>query len=562
MLKETNLVPLQGLGVTFIKEMENIKKVILNTVSEAVIEDKKILTVTVEPNKLHQLAKALRDNTALPFDMLVKLIGMDWGEKLGVIYLLASSTDLSKEIVLKTGTADRENPLLYTVTDLFETAHFNEREVYALLGIRFINNPDMRKFFLNSDWVGYPLRKDYDANPELNKLTLESKEIVDIAPRIMEVDGKLVEETVNIFTEDDYIINIGPQHPSTHGVMHFRTALDGEIVKKIDVHSGYIHRGIEKLSENLTYPQILHFTDRLDYLSANINRHALCMCVEKAAEIEVPERAQYIRTIMDELNRIDSHLLAWACQTNDLGATTAFIYGMREREIILHIFEKTCGGRLIINQNVIGGVMFDIYADFQKDVKSFIPYMREKLVEYDRFFSHNVIALGRMVGIGVMSNEDAISYAVTGPAGRGSGWSCDIRKHQPYSMYSKVDFKEVIRTEGDSYARYMNRLDEIEESLHIIEQLIDNIPEGEVLAKTKAIIKLPEGEYFQRIEACRGEFGVYIESRGDKTPYRMKFRSPSMALVSAMPLICKNEKISDFIGIGGSMDYVIPDIDR
>lgn len=540
--------------------MENIKKVILNAVPEAVIEDKKILTVTVEPNKLHLLAKTLRDNAA--FDFLVKLIGMDWGEKLGVIYLLSCSTDLSKEIVLKTGTADRENPLLYSITDLFETAHFNEREVYALLGIRFINNPDMRKFFLNADWNGFPLRKDYDANPELNPLSLESKEIVDIAPRIMETPEGLVEENVNIFGDDDYIINIGPQHPSTHGVMHFRTALDGEIVKKIDVHSGYIHRGIEKLSENLTYPQILHFTDRLDYLSANINRHALCMCVEKAAEIEVPERAQYIRTIMDELNRIDSHLLAWACQTNDLGATTAFIYGMREREIILHIFEKTCGGRLIINQNVIGGVMFDIYADFQKDVKSFIPYMREKLVEYDRFFSHNVIALGRMIGIGVMSKEDAISYAVTGPAGRGSGWSCDIRKHQPYSLYGKVDFKEIIRTEGDSYARYLNRLDEIEESLHIIEQLIDNIPEGDVLAKTKAIIKLPEGEYFQRIEACRGEFGVYIESRGEKTPYRMKFRSPSMALVSAMPLICMNEKISDFIGIGGSMDYVIPDIDR
>lgn len=543
--------------------MENIKKVILNILPEAVIEDKTILTVTVEPNKLHLLAQTLRDNAALPFDFLVKLIGMDWGEKLGVIYLLSCSKDLSKEIVLKTGTADRENPLLYSITDLYETAHFNEREVYALLGIRFINNPDMRKFFLNADWVGYPLRKDYDANPELNPLSLVSKEMDDTAPRIMETaDGKLVEETVNIFEADDYIINIGPQHPSTHGVMHFRTALDGESVKKIDVHSGYIHRGIEKLSENLTYPQILHFTDRLDYLSANINRHALCMCVEKAAQIEVPERAQYIRTIMDELNRIDSHCLAWACQTNDLGATTAFIYGMREREIILDIFDKTCGGRLIINQNVIGGVMFDIYAEFQKDVKAFIPYMREKLVEYDRFFSHNVIALGRMVGIGKMSKEDAISYAVTGPAGRASNWSCDIRKHQPYSLYGQVEFKEVLRTEGDSYARYLNRLDEIEQSLHIIEQLIDNIPEGEVLAKTKAIIKLPEGEYFQRIEACRGEFGVYIESRGEKTPYRMKFRSPSMALVSIMPLICKNEKISDFIGIGGSMDYVIPDIDR
>ena len=542
--------------------MENIKKVILSAVSDAVIEENKILTITVEPNKLHLLAKTLRDNAELSFDFLVKLIGMDWGEKLGVIYMLSSSKDLSKEIVLKTGTTDRENPLLYSVTDLFETAHFNEREVYALLGIRFINNPDMRKFFLNADWVGYPLRKDYDANPELNPVSLESKEIVDTAPRIMETPDGLIEETVNIFESDDYIINIGPQHPSTHGVMHFRTALDGEIVKKIDVHSGYIHRGIEKLSESLTYPQILHFTDRLDYLSANINRHALCMCVEKASEIEVPKRAQYIRTIMDELNRIDSHLLAWSAMTNDLGATTAFIYGMREREVILDIFDKTCGGRLIINQNVIGGVMFDIYADFQKDVKAFIPYMREKLVEYDRFFSHNVIALGRMIGIGKLSKEDAISYAVTGPAGRASGWSCDIRKYKPYSLYDKVEFKEVIRTEGDSYARYLNRLDEIEQSLHIIEQLIDNIPAGEVLTKTKAIIRIPEGEYYQRIEAAKGEFGIYIDSRGDKTPYRLKFRSPSMALVSAMPLICKGEKISDFIGIGGSMDYVIPDIDR
>jgi NADH-quinone oxidoreductase subunit C/D len=375
-------------------------------------------------------------------------------------------------------------------------------------------------------------------------------------------DGDLVEDIVNIFEENAYIVNVGPQHPSTHGVMHFRTALDGEIVKKIDVHSGYIHRGIEKLCENLTYPQILHFTDRLDYLSANINRHALCMCIEKAGEIEVPERAQYIRTIMDELNRIDSHCLAWACQTNDLGATTAFIYGMREREIILQIFEKVSGGRLIINENVIGGLMFDIYTDFQKDVKSFINYMRKKLIEYDRFFSHNVIALGRMIHIGNLSKEDAINYVVTGPAGRASGWSCDIRKHIPYALYDKVQFKEIIRTEGDSYDRYLNRLDEIEESLHIIEQLIDNIPEGEICAKTKAIIRLPEGEYYSFVEAARGLFGVFIESRGDKFPYRVKFRSPSMAAVSAMPLICKGEKIADFIGIGGSMDYVIPDIDR
>lgn len=543
--------------------MENIKKVILNTVPDAVVEDKTPLTVTVEPEKLRVLAKALRYNEEFPFDYLAMMTGIDWGEKLGVIYLLSSSKDLSKEVVLKTGTADRTNPLLYTVTDLWETAHYNEREVFAMLGIRFINNPDMRRFFLNSDWVGFPLRKDYDASPVKNPVSKESKEIVDIAPRIMEDEkGNLREERVNIFEKDDYIINIGPQHPSTHGVMHFRVALDGEIVKKIDVHSGYIHRGIEKLSEKLTYPQILHFTDRLDYLSANINRHGLCMCVEKAAEVEVPERAQYIRTIMDELNRIDSHLVAWGTMCMDLGATTAFIYGMREREDILKIFEKNTGGRLIINYNVVGGVMYDIQSDFQSDVKAFIPVMRKALDEYNRLFTGNVIALGRMKGLGILSRQDAISLAVTGPAGRASGFSSDIRKHAPYSLYDKVDFKEIVRNNGDTYDRYLNRLDEIEESLHIIEQLIDNIPEGDYLAKTKAIIKLPEGEYYQRVEAGRGEFGVYINSTGDKTPYRLKFRSPSMAAVSAMPLICKNEKISDFIGIGGSMDYVIPDIDR
>ncbi len=543
--------------------METIKKLILEKLPEAVIEDKQPLCVSVEPKQVHLLMETLYNNPEYNFDVLLKVIGMDWGEKLGVIYFLTGSKDLfAKEIVVKTATADRENPLLYSLTDLYETALLNEREIYAMFGIRFINNPDMRKFFLNEDWIGYPLRKDYDGAPALNPMKVESKEIQDVTRRLTEVDGKIQEERIDIFEVDDYIINIGPQHPSTHGVMHFRTALDGEIIKKIDVHSGYIHRGIEKLSENLGYHQILHFTDRLDYLSANINRHCLCMCIEKAAEIEVPERAQYIRTILDELTRIESHLLGWAAQCNDLGATTAFVYGMREREMILQIFEKVCGGRLIMNQNVIGGVMFDIYPEFQKEVKEFIPYMREKLIEYDRFFSHNVIALGRMIGIGVLKQEDAVSYAITGPAGRASGWSCDVRKHKAYSLYDQVEFKEVIRKEGDSYARYLNRLDEIAESLHIIEQLIDNIPEGSFQTKTKPIIRIPEGEYYQSVEAGRGVFSVFIDSRGDKTPYRLKFRSPSMSLVSAMPLICKGEKLADFIGIGGSMDYVIPDIDR
>ena len=540
--------------------MKNLKNIILSTAPSAVIEEKAMLTAKVAPKELHALVKTLKESG---FDYLLSLVGADWGEVLGVIYIISSSENVAQQIAIKTTTADRKKPLLYSVTDLYETAHLNEREIYALYGIRFINNPDMRKFLLNEEWLGFPFRKDYDATPILNPMTTESREIDDVTHFVKEdKDGKLVEGKADIFAKDDYVINIGPQHPSTHGVMHFRTSLDGEIIKHIDVHSGYIHRGIEKLSESMTYPQILHFTDRLDYLAANMNRHALCMCVEKAAEIEVPMRAQYIRTITDELQRISSHLLAWACQTNDLGATTAFIYGMREREDVLKIFENLCGGRLIINNNVIGGTMFDTYPDFQKDVKTFIPKMRKMLKEYDAFFSHNVIALGRMVKIGILEYQDAVSYGVSGVAGRASGWSCDVRKYAPYSLYDKVEFKEIVRNDGDSYARYLNRLDEIEQSLHIIEQLIDNIPEGDYCAKTKAIIKLPEGEFTQRVETSKGDFMVYIDSRGEKTPYRLKFRSPSMALVSVMPLICKGQKISDFIGIGGSMDYVIPDIDR
>jgi len=550
----------ERLNFDIIKKTKIMENIILNAVPDALIEEKAMLTVKVAPKQLHPLVKTLKESG---FDYLVSLIGADWGEELGVIYILSSSADVSQQIKIKTGTADRKNPLLYSVTDIYETAQLNEREIYAMFGIRFINNPDMRKFLLNEDWIGFPFRKDYDATPILNPICTESREIIDTTHFLKEdKDGNIVEGKAEIFEQDDYVINIGPQHPSTHGVMHFRTSLDGEVIKHIDVHSGYIHRGIEKLSESMTYPQILHFTDRLDYLSANINRHALCMCVEKAVEIEVPERAQYIRTVTDELQRISSHLLAWACQANDLGATTAFIYGMREREDVLKIFENLCGGRLIINNNVIGGTMFDIYPDFQKDVKAFIPKMRKMLKEYDAFFSHNVIALGRMVNIGVLEKQDAISYGVSGVVGRASGWSCDIRKYVPYALYDRVEFKEIIRTESDSYARYLNRLDEIEESLHIIEQLIDNIPEGEFCAKTKAIIKLPEGEFTQRVETSKGDFLIYIDSRGEKTPYRIKFRSPSMALVSVMPLICKGQKIADFIGIGGSMDYVIPDIDR
>ena len=514
--------------------------------------------ITIEPEKIHQALVELR---AEGYDFLRSLTGMDWGEEgLGVVYHLEKTTTGENKVV-KTATANRENPELPSVCDLWKAAEFNEREVYDYFGIHFIGHPDMRRLYLREDWVGHPFRKDYDES--LNPLRMTNEEPDDATHHYEELpDGSVIKKRDVIFDQDEYIINIGPQHPATHGVLRFRVSLEGEIIKKLDVHCGYIHRGIEKMCESLTYPQTLGLTDRLDYLAAHHNRHALCMCIENAMGIQVSERVQYIRTIMDELQRIDSHLLFFSCLCMDLGALTAFFYGFRDREKILDIFEATTGGRLIQNYNTIGGVQADIAPDFVKKVKEFIAWLRPTLREYHEVFTGNVIAHGRLEGVGILSREDAISFGATGGTGRASGWACDVRKRHPYAMYSKVDFKEIVRTEGDCFARYMVRMEEIVESMNIIEQLIDNIPEGPFQEKTKAIIKVPEGSYYAAVEGSRGEFGVFLESRGDKYPYRLKFRSTGLPLVSIMETICRGAKIADLIAIGGTVDYVVPDIDR
>ena len=520
-------------------------------------------TLYVEPASLHEVAVALRDDAELQFDFLRSLTGMDWGEEgLGVVYHL-ESTRLGHQLVMRTATADREHPELPTVCDVWKAAELNEREVYDYYGVIFINHPDMRRLYLRDDWVGYPLRKDFDESEELNPIRMTNEESNDFTSvYIKDSEGRTVETKQVLFEGDEYVVNVGPQHPATHGVLRFRVSLDGEVIRKLHVHCGYIHRGIEKMCESLTYPQTLALTDRLDYLGAMQNRHALCMCIEQAMGVELPERVQYIRTIMDELQRIDSHLLFFSTFCMDLGALTAFFYGFRDREMILDIFEETTGGRLILNYNTIGGVQADIHPDFVRKVKAFIAYMRPKLREYHEVFTGNVIAQERMKGVGVLSREDAISFGATGGTGRASGWACDVRKRHPYAMYGKVDFKEIVFEEGDCFARYMVRMKEIEESMNIIEQLIDNIPAGDYQVKMKPVIRVPEGRYYAAVEGSRGEFGAYIESRGDKYPYRMKVRSTGLPLVSCLDTITRGGKIADLIAIGGTLDYVVPDIDR
>ena len=362
--------------------------------------------------------------------------------------------------------------------------------------------------------------------------------------------------------EEEYHINMGPQHPSTHGVLRLVVSLQGEIVQNLKPHCGYIHRGIEKMCEKDTYPQIIHLTDRMDYLSAHINNHAVCLLVENALEVEIPERVKYIRTIIDELNRIASHQLWWCSFGMDLGGLTCYFYGLRDREKILDIFEESFGSRLLHSYYTPGGLMMDVHPNFQNRVKEFIKYFRKKIKDYDDILSGNIIMQERARGVGFLSKEDAISYGVTGPSGRGSGFACDVRKRHPYGMYDKVEFNEVLRTEGDTLARYFVRMQEMHESMKIIEQLIDNIPAGDHTAKMKAVLKLPAGEYYQRVEAARGELGVYVVSDGNKTPYRMKFRSPNFSNLSALDHMSRGCKIADLVAIGGSLDYVIPDIDR
>jgi NADH-quinone oxidoreductase subunit D len=367
---------------------------------------------------------------------------------------------------------------------------------------------------------------------------------------------------VIIGENEDYIINMGPQHPSTHGVLRLEVCLKGETVKYLIPHIGYIHRGIEKMSESLSYPQIIHLTDRMDYLSAHINNEAVCLLVENAMQVEVPDRVKYIRTILDELNRIASHQLWWCAFGMDLGALTSFFYGLRDRELILDIFEESFGSRLLHSFVAPGGLMHDIHPNFQKRTKDFIKYFRTKLPEYDQLLTGNVIFQNRAKGIGMMSRETAIAYGVTGPSGRGSNFSCDIRKIAPYSAYDRVQFSEKLETGCDVFARYQVRMAEMWESLSIIEQLIDNIPEGDYTAKMKPIIKLPVGEYFQRVETARGELAVYVVSDGNKTPYRIKFRTPNFSNLFVMNEIASGYKIADLIAISGSLDLVIPDIDR
>lgn len=382
-------------------------------------------------------------------------------------------------------------------------------------------------------------------------------------------------------------VNMGPQHPSTHGVLRLVVDLDGETIADVRPDVGYLHRGVEKLAENRTYHQFIPLTDRLDYLAPLSNNLGYCLAVEKFFDVKIPERAEYLRVILAELTRIVSHLVWIATHALDIGAMTVFIYAFREREYVLDLFEIATGQRMTSSWIRVGGIRDDVPDEFFDKLGKFISLIEERIDTYERLLSKNRIWLKRTKNVGFLSKEDALSYGVSGPMMRGSGIDFDLRRDEPYGIYDRFDFEVPVEQEGDVYARYLVRLKEMREAKGIIKQAMEGIPDGaimtddprvglpsheEVYEKMEALIrrfyivskgfKAPKGHTYGCVEAPKGELGYYIISDGDAKPYRLKIRAPSFVNLGAVPVMSKGGMLADLVAVIGSVDIVLGDIDR
>jgi NADH-quinone oxidoreductase subunit D len=362
---------------------------------------------------------------------------------------------------------------------------------------------------------------------------------------------------------EQMVLNMGPQHPSTHGVLRLELELDGEVINSVTPHIGYLHRCFEKHCEAMTYPQIIPYVDRMDYLAAMYNEFGFALAVERLMDIKVPERVEYIRVIMGELQRIASHLVAVGTYGLDIGAFTPFLYCFRDREKILTLFEMTCGARLLYNYIWIGGLSHDIHPDFIMYTKEFIDYFKPNLKELNDLLTYNKIFIDRTANVGILPLETAINYGVTGPNLRASGLRWDLRLDDPYSIYDKFEFDIPVGqgwhgTIGDCWDRYYIRILEMEESLKILEQAIAQIPEGDISSAIPKRVKPPEGQIYTRVENPRGELGYFIISKGQLQPHRVKVRAPSFVSLSVLNELCKGHLVA-FLG---SIDIVLGEIDR
>jgi NADH-quinone oxidoreductase subunit D len=472
---------------------------------------------------------------------LVDLCCVDYVDYLELVYFFNNHKQLCR--VKVTCKIDPEKPLAPTISNIYNIAHWYEREIHEFFGVFFEGHPSLTYLFLHDGIDMYPLRK---------KHTPVSKE-----------DKALLNSFSCNEEESAFYINLGPQHPSTHGVLRVVLKMDGEYVLSAEPVLGYLHRMHEKMAENRTFAQFLPNPARMDYPGALMFNLAHVMTVERMCGIEVPERAQYIRTITCELNRIASHLLWLGAFPADLGALTPFMYAFDDREHILDILESTAGSRLTYCYFRFGGLYNDIDDNFIEATKKFIERMRKRLDMYATLITGNVIFINRITGIGIFEQEMVRKYGCSGPFTRSTGMPFDMRKVEPYAAYDKIDFEIPVGTIGDNMDRYTVRMREMAISLDIIEQGIKKLPSGPIKAeKVPKKLKPPKGDLYQTVESSRGETGVYLVSDESDVPYRMRWRVPSYSNLMTYPDLAKGTLIADAVATLGSYDIVVPEIDR
>lgn len=547
----------------------------------------------VQTDKLIEFATALRDEYG--YDYLSSVTGVDYlpEDKMEVVYHAYKTTG-GNALVFKTQ-VPRDNSVVPSLISVYPGVDFQEREAWDLLGIQFQGHPDLRRILMWEGFAGHPLRKDwheayYEADgkpyksrwPEGHIVRAEEKNPFgknvrypkDFNPETWtpDNDGLLYASLAKVKSSDEtgietdtIVVNLGPQHPSTHGVFRVIAALDGEKVLALKPIMGYLHRNHEKIGERNTYLQNMPFTDRLDYLSSMSNNFGYALAVEKLMNVKPPERAEYLRVIMAEFTRIANHVFAIGMFLNDLGAYfTPSLYAIEERELILDVFEAVSGSRMMCNYFRFGGVARDL-PEGTLEVIHELVYERlpRRIDELDLYLSNNEIVQSRTMGVGVLTPEEAIAYSEAGPVLRASGVPYDVRRADPYSIYDRFDFDVAVRYHGDTYDRYMIRIDEIRQSLRILQQAVRDLPEGPIqTGKPQYQVRVPAGESYGRVEGPKGELGFYIVSNGKPNPWRYHVRAPSFINLTAYEKMCVGNKVADLVAILGSIDIVLGETDR
>jgi NADH-quinone oxidoreductase subunit D/NADH-quinone oxidoreductase subunit C/D len=549
----------------------------------------------VAPERLTEVALAIRDE--LGYDLLSSVTGVDYHpeNKMEVVYHAYKTTG-GPGLVWRVQ-VPRVDPIeVDSLTPIWPGAEYQEREIYDLYGIHFRDHPDLRRMFMWEGFDGYPMRKDWkeafyeeenkpfksrwpdgqffmaeDKNPFKDNLTFppgfDPEKWDPSDPEALLYDAARSykwDETDGVRT-DHILVNMGPQHPSTHGVFRAATVINGETVVSLKPVLGYLHRNHEKIGERNTFLLNMPYTDRLDYFNSMYNNWGYALAVERLMGVQVPERAEYIRVIMGELSRVQNHLMLFGFLLNDLGAYfTPALYAFEERELILDVFEAVSGSRMMCNYHRFGGVARDVDDDTLQKIRDLVlERLPAKADEFDRYLTENEILISRTKGVGYLSTEDAVAYSMTGPLLRAAGVPYDVRRAEPYGFYDRFDFDVAVRYNSDLFDRYIIRLDEIHQSLRILQQALKQIPAGPIMAgKPQYQVRVPAGESYARVESPKGELGFYIISNGKPNPLRYHVRAPCFINLTSLEKSCVGYKIADFVTILGAVDIVMGEVDR